>query len=186
MSEMTQAARWQERKAHWMKTGINPAIAGELAWQHLEGINEGPETIDQARKADGAAGPKKSWDERLDALGSLSSPSVVRNEPSWDKKCGPPPWTLGAQWPTKAGYCRECWKWWRGERPEHCAVCHQTFASETAGNAHRVGDYADGSRRCLTSLELEARGLWTDDRGTWHGSPNKHGIQKRHPRRKQD
>jgi hypothetical protein len=80
-----------------------------------------------------------------------------------------------------------CGAIWFGERIEHCAVCCQTFSGETTGKAHRVGDFEDGTRRCLTSDELSALGLWieTNPYGTdvWHGSPNKRGVQKRHPRK---
>ncbi|MGH9252730.1 MAG: hypothetical protein ACRD0W_24920 [Acidimicrobiales bacterium] len=75
---------------------------------------------------------------------------------------------------------------WFGQRIEHCTVCHQTFSGESTGMAHRVGPHdPPGRRRCLSSDELTALGLWveTNQYGTdvWHGSPNKKGIQKRRP-----
>lgn len=62
-------------------------------------------------------------------------------------------------------------------RMEHCKVCHQTFSGASTGDAHRTGRYGI-DRRCRTSDELSALGLWLE-RGIWHGSPNKAGVQKR-------
>jgi hypothetical protein len=81
-----------------------------------------------------------------------------------------------------------CGATWFGFNVEHCTVCHQTFSGETTGNAHRVGPHdPPGRRRCRTPAELTALGLWveTNQYGTdvWHGSPNKKGVQKRHPKR---
>lgn len=86
------------------------------------------------------------------------------------------------------GHDPRCGATWFGFRIEHCTMCHQTFSGETTGNAHRVGPYDQPSkRRCLSSDELRGLGLWTEANqyGTevWHGSPNKHGIQKRHPKK---
>lgn len=85
------------------------------------------------------------------------------------------------------GHCA-CGATWHGFRVEHCTVCHQTFSGETTGNAHRVGPFnPPGKRRCLKPNKLTGLGLWieTNQYGTevWHGSPNKQGIQKRHPKK---
>lgn len=92
------------------------------------------------------------------------------------------------------GHDPRCGATWFGFRVQHCTVCHQTFSSETTGDAHRVGPFRQSvdepnRRHCLTPDELRALGLWTEtnEYGTevWHGSPNKHGIQKRHPKKKE-
>jgi hypothetical protein len=88
------------------------------------------------------------------------------------------------------GHHPQCGAVWFGFRVEHCTVCHQTFSGETTGMAHRVGPYDNAdSRRCLTPNQLRGLGLWieTNEYGTavWHGSPNKQGIQKRHPKKKE-
>lgn len=85
------------------------------------------------------------------------------------------------------GLDHRCGAVWYGFRIEHCQMCHQTFSGSTTGDAHRVGPYEVGQRRCLTPDELEGLGLWIEvnayGTGVWHGSPNKKGIQKRRPPR---
>jgi hypothetical protein len=77
--------------------------------------------------------------------------------------------------------CRDdCTRPRPGSRHEHCRVCHRTFASTTAGDAHRVGPI--GNRRCRGDAELIALGLWLTDlagRRVWHGQANKAGVQRR-------
>ena len=68
-------------------------------------------------------------------------------------------------------------------RLEHCKVCHESFDGTRPGDAHRVGDHGlttgPDRRRCRTSDEMRAVGLWQDDRGAWHGRATKTGEQKR-------
>ena len=75
----------------------------------------------------------------------------------------------------------QCGATWSGHRIEHCPVCHQTFSGTSTGDVHRTGPQE--ARRCLTTDELTALGLWatTNPYGTqiWHGKPNKKGLQKR-------
>jgi hypothetical protein len=65
--------------------------------------------------------------------------------------------------------CPKCQKTWSGFRAEHCPAdgCHQTFSGGTAGDKHRVGDFADGSRHCLTVEEMLSIGMVVNSRGTW-------------------
>jgi hypothetical protein len=78
--------------------------------------------------------------------------------------------------------CRpDCTRPRPGQRLEHCRVCHRTFASTTAGDAHRAGQH-DVDRRCRTDAELIALGLWLTDlagRRVWHGRASKAGVQQR-------
>lgn len=54
--------------------------------------------------------------------------------------------------------CPRCEARWGGEKPEHCTVCHRTFGSTVAGDAHRVGivGVTEGPdrRRCMTDEEM--------------------------------
>lgn len=92
------------------------------------------------------------------------------------------------EWGRGRGHHPQCGAEWHGYRIEHCTLCHQTFSGTSIGDAHRVGPYeSPEQRRCLTADEMAALGLWveTNPYGTdvWHGTPNKNGIQKHHPRR---
>lgn len=63
--------------------------------------------------------------------------------------------------------CSRCGELVRGQA-QHCvaAGCCLTFASTSAGDAHRFGTFPLG-RRCLTVLEMLALG-WSQDRhGVW-------------------
>lgn len=169
---MSEAAFWQERKAHWIKEGIDPIIAGELAWSNLAGYTSTPETMAEAIKSDRGATPDGDASVDLGALEGLGF--AVKDEPAVEAI------------PAGQGRDPRCGARWGGFRVEHCTVCHQTFSGETTGMAHRVGPYDQpGQRRCLDADELKALGLWaeTNQYGTdiWHGSPNKQGIQKRRP-----
>lgn len=56
---------------------------------------------------------------------------------------------------------------WTGYKIEHCTVCHETFTSTPAGDAHQVGTFEDG-RRCLTVAEMHAsKKLHQNSRGHW-------------------
>ena len=76
------------------------------------------------------------------------------------------------------GTCRVCGAIFSG-RQNHCTGCHQTFASERGGDSHRDGTYDPPTRRCRTLDELTTGGMWTDQRGVWHGTWNNKGIQRR-------
>lgn len=60
--------------------------------------------------------------------------------------------------------CTVCGKTWRGHRPEHCTVCHETFNSTFAGDAHRRGEYPN--RYCDTSKLIydETKDVWITGR----------------------
>ena len=75
----------------------------------------------------------------------------------------------------------ECTRPRPGSRLEHCRVCHRTFASTVAGDAHRTGQH-DVDRRCRTDAELVSLGLWLTDlagRRVWHGRASNAGVQHR-------
>lgn len=67
-------------------------------------------------------------------------------------------------------------------RLEHCRVCHQTFAATAAGDSHRTGEHGV-SRRCRTTDEMLAGGMWTTTNTeggiVWHGKWSESGVQKR-------
>jgi hypothetical protein len=69
---------------------------------------------------------------------------------------------IHACWPHdhKGTHCRECHASWTGTRPGHCVVCHQTFAGDTASEAHW-----DGARHVhpveVENLELRDDGFWS-------------------------
>jgi hypothetical protein len=70
-----------------------------------------------------------------------------------------------------------CGATWTGPKPEHCMVCHQTFGSTSAGNAHRTGrhDVWEGPnrRRCHDVEWMRGKGWRQDDQGIWRlPSPN--------------
>lgn len=44
-----------------------------------------------------------------------------------------------------------------GSMRNQCTACGLLFGGLTAFERHRVGDFTDGSRRCLTLSELQAR-----------------------------
>lgn len=48
-----------------------------------------------------------------------------------------------------------------------CAACGAVFAGVRAFDAHRVGPFIRGGRRCLTPPEMQARGMAQDARGWW-------------------
>lgn len=48
---------------------------------------------------------------------------------------------------------------------QHCAVCHETFSSTSAGDKHRVGPWT--ARRCLSPEEMQEAGLRRNSRGVW-------------------
>jgi hypothetical protein len=55
-----------------------------------------------------------------------------------------------------------------------CVACGEDFGSTTAFDAHRVGQHAysfapehPGGRRCLTPVEMRAKGFKKNTRGRW-------------------
>ena len=63
--------------------------------------------------------------------------------------------------------CQTCGKTWGGYRTEHCTECHQTFSSNTSGDAHRRGEFPRG-RYCTTEglVHDPNRDVWKTP-GTW-------------------
>ncbi len=68
------------------------------------------------------------------------------------------------------GACTPCGAEWGGAKLEHCTVCHETFTSTPAGDKHRTGGFANGSRRCRTPEEMLALGMGQNLRGYWVSS----------------
>lgn len=64
-----------------------------------------------------------------------------------------------------------CGATWTGHRIEHCTECHETFTGTGAGDKHRVGEHAihvrPDRRRCLSPVEMTARGMTKNARGRW-------------------
>lgn len=48
-----------------------------------------------------------------------------------------------------------------------CPTCSQFFNSTYAFDKHRVGEYKDKSRRCLTVDQMTAKGMQKSARGFW-------------------
>lgn len=67
--------------------------------------------------------------------------------------------------------CQRCGKSWGGHKPEHCAVCHETFSGTTSGDKHRTGKHeisvGPDRRRCRDRDELAQIGLVLDVKGIW-------------------
>jgi cytochrome c peroxidase len=59
-----------------------------------------------------------------------------------------------------------------GQNTQHCTVCHESFRSTDAGDAHRIGSFDDADaanpRRCRTPAELEELSYRRDDHGRWY------------------
>lgn len=58
------------------------------------------------------------------------------------------------------GHCPQCGHTWGGLKAEHCTICHATFTGNTAGEAHRHGEYPN--RTCSTE-DL----FWNEKRQMW-------------------
>ena len=61
-----------------------------------------------------------------------------------------------------------------GANSQHCGICHETFASPSLGDAHRVaailsdsGRRASYLNRCLPPDEMAALGWHLDQFGKW-------------------
>lgn len=48
-----------------------------------------------------------------------------------------------------------------------CSGCGKDFNSEGAFNRHRTGSFSQATRRCRTTLEMQAIGMLVNDRGRW-------------------
>ena len=64
--------------------------------------------------------------------------------------------------------CSDCERTYSGANRSggHCMSCHQSFASQTGFDRHRIGRYGI-DRRCATTDEMTAKGWSTDTRGDW-------------------
>lgn len=54
-----------------------------------------------------------------------------------------------------------------------CRACGEVFAGTRAFDAHRVGPYIRGGRRCLTPSEMLAMGMFQDKRHWWFFDPER-------------
>jgi len=52
-----------------------------------------------------------------------------------------------------------------------CAGCGEFFNSTLAFEKHRVGEHAGNQRRCLTTAEMEEKGMAVSSSGWWVSSP---------------
>jgi len=71
--------------------------------------------------------------------------------------------------------CAECGARFSPKGGGHCRGgrfkgCCKTFTSDSSGDKHRVGDYNDGARRCLTTEEMLAKG-WRETPRGWTPAP---------------
>lgn len=48
-----------------------------------------------------------------------------------------------------------------------CSGCNRVFAGIVAFDAHRIGSFTQKQRRCLTPVEMSARGLTRNEKGWW-------------------
>lgn len=54
----------------------------------------------------------------------------------------------------------------RGDRNQ-CPSCDEYFNSTYAFEKHRIGDFTDGTRRCLTTEEMLEKGMGVNSTGFW-------------------
>jgi len=75
--------------------------------------------------------------------------------------------TSGRSHLTDPVHCRRCHLTWTGNEAQHCVVCHRTFATITAADAHRRGvEHIDPA---VTEGWREKRpGVWTNS-AAWAG-----------------
>ena len=57
----------------------------------------------------------------------------------------------------------------RGDRNQ-CGACGQYFNSSHAFDKHRVGEHQNNKRRCLSIMDMTAKGMFVGDDGFWRGS----------------
>lgn len=48
-----------------------------------------------------------------------------------------------------------------------CGGCQKRFSGLSVFDAHRTGSYARSERRCLTTEEMEQKGMRANERGIW-------------------
>ncbi len=53
--------------------------------------------------------------------------------------------------------CRDCGLSWGGLCEAHCTVCHAHFASDPLADHHRLGSFADRTRRCVDPASVTKR-----------------------------
>lgn len=63
--------------------------------------------------------------------------------------------------------CSGCEQVWSGVERAHCKSCHKTFNSVYAFDKHRTGTYEPCTRRCMTTEEMEAKGMCLNADGYW-------------------
>jgi len=64
-----------------------------------------------------------------------------------------------------------------------CDNCAKRFRSVSAFDRHRTGEYAkscqrNGTRRCMTAEEMQAKGMVQNARGAWMAAPREGGYQR--------
>lgn len=64
-----------------------------------------------------------------------------------------------------------------------CTVCGLGFGGERAFDRHRIGEFGQSDRRCLTAAEMGAAGWAQDHRGFWlTPDPRRAGGEPQAPR----
>lgn len=64
-----------------------------------------------------------------------------------------------------------------GDRNQ-CCGCKEYFNSSFAFDKHRTGDHEKHERRCLTAVEMTAKGMFVGSDGFWRGSAMPEIIRK--------
>lgn len=83
---------------------------------------------------------------------------------------------------TTHGVCGRTWHQ-AGNWTSHCGGCHETFASLSLFDRHRVGDHG-ADRRCLNPAEMTDSGapLAQDEHGTWYSPAARAALRAAHER----
>ena len=126
-----ETATWLACKAEQIVRGVDPIIAGEVAWRHIEtgSCSALPAAVLAGSRvwagvpvnAGGNAGLRGQEDE-----GHQSYPDDSPEAGSADA-------------PAKAGVqCVRCGVRWTGQKPENCTGCCRTFGGTEAGDRHRL------------------------------------------------
>ena len=56
-----------------------------------------------------------------------------------------------------------------GQRNQ-CPTCNEYFTRNSVFDKHREGSFKDGTRRCLSTPEMMAIGMWEGPDGFWRGA----------------
>lgn len=56
--------------------------------------------------------------------------------------------------------------------------CCSSFDTERTADAHRIGEYDDGSRRCMTVEERHAKGWYQTEEGYWRSPKDDQRAQR--------